>query len=459
MGRSGFGGGCLVLDLNHESATVTVSVNDREVVITGIGAVSPLGMGIDALWEGIAQQRSGLGRSTLYSYVASPDQAGGEVREFTDESARKVYLKDHRKNLKAMCREIQLGVCSASLALQHSGLDLKVIDHERLGVEFGANLMLSTPMTLSSSVMACTDPGDHVFHFDRWGGLGFAQMEPLWLLRYLPNMPACHISISSDARGPSNSLTLDDSACNVCIGEASRIILRNAADMMITGSTGTSLHPLKTLHLALWNELATGSFEPARRARPFDRDRSGKVPAEGACSLILEDRAHADARSARIWGRVLGTGASTVTERNGKPKFRVALAQAMRAALRSAGVAPEEIGHVNAHGVGMKESDIQEALAIHDVFGGDLGSRVPVTATKSFLGSAGAGSGSLEIASSLISLAHGVIPATLNYEHPDPEMPKLNIVTGEPRTVTNKVFLSINVTRLGQASASVIEAA
>lgn len=437
---------------------MTVSVNDREVVITGIGAVSPLGMGVDALWEGIAQQRSGIGHSTLYEGLASPGQAGGEVREFTDESARKVYLKDHRKNLKAMCREIQLGVCSASLALQHSGLDLKVIDHERLGVEFGANLMLSTPMTLGSAVNACTEAGGHELIFDRWGGLGFAQMEPLWLLRYLPNMPACHISISSDARGPSNSLTLDDSSCNVCIGEASRIILRNAADMMITGSTGTSLHPLKTLHLALWQEMATGPEEPARRARPFDRDRSGKVPAEGACSLILEDRGHADARQARIWGRVLGTGASTVTERDGKPKFRQALAQAMRAALKSAGVAPEEVGHLNAHGVGLKEIDLQEALAIHDVFG-DLGSRVPVTATKSFLGSAGAGSGSLEIASSLIALAHGVIPATLNYEHPDPDMPKLNIVTGEPRTAANKVFLSINVTRLGQASASVIEAA
>ncbi|MBI1345580.1 beta-ketoacyl-[acyl-carrier-protein] synthase family protein [bacterium] len=414
-------------------------------------------MGIDALWEGVSQQRSGIRHTTLYAGLASPDQAGGEVREFTDESARKVYLKDHRKNLKAMCREIQLGVCSASLALQNSGLDLKTIDHERLGVEFGANLMLSTPMTLSPSVKACSTTDSHEFHFEQWGPLGFEQMEPLWLLRYLPNMPACHISIASDARGPSNSLTLDDSACNVCIGEASRIILRNAADMMITGSTGTSLHPLKTLHLALWDEMATSPTEPERRARPFDRDRNGKVPAEGACSLILEDRQHADARQARIWGRVLGTGASTVTDRQGKPLFRKALAQAMRAALKSAGVAPEEIGHLNAHGVGLKETDLQEAFAIHDVFG-ELATRVPVTAIKSFLGSAGAGSGSLEIAASLIALSHGVIPATLNYENPDPDMPKLNIVTGEPRAVANKVFLSINVTRLGQASASVIEA-
>ncbi|MDX1969323.1 MAG: beta-ketoacyl-[acyl-carrier-protein] synthase family protein [Planctomycetaceae bacterium] len=438
---------------------MSVNATNKDVVISGIGIVSPLGIGIDAFWEGLASGRSGIAHTSLFPGFAAPDQAGGEVKEFTDEAARKVYLKDHRKNLKAMCREIQLGVCSAMLALQHSQLDLKTIDHERLGVEFGANLMLSAPSILKDAVVASMEPGDSAFHFEKWGPCGFPAMEPLWLLRYLPNMPACHISIASDARGPSNSLTLDDSSCNVAVGEAQRILLRGAADVMITGSTGTTLHPIKTLHLALWHEMALTPHEPQRRSRPFDRDRSGKVVAEGACSLILEDRAHAEARHAKIWGRVLGTGASTVTDRTGKPLYRRALAQAMRSALRAAGVSPEEVGHINAHGAGMKDIDQQEAEAIHDVFGSDLGSRVPVTATKSFLGSAGAGSGSLEIAASLVGLAHGVIPATLNYDTPDPDMPRLNIVTGEPRPAANKIVLSLNVTRLAQASASVIEAA
>ena len=437
---------------------MSANANSRDVVISGIGVASPLGIGLDALWDGLSKGRSGITVTSMFPGFASPEQIGGVVQDFTDESARKVYLKDHRKNLKAMCREIQLGVCSAMLALQHSQIDLKTINHERLGVEFGANLMLSAPMILGDAVHACTDADSPAFHFERWGANGYSRMEPLWLLRYLPNMPACHISIASDARGPSNSLTLDDSSCNAAIGEAQRILLRDSADIIIAGSTGTTLHPMKTLQLALWGELAKTPSEPERRIRPFDRDRAGKVVAEGACSLILEDRQHAESRSAKIWGRVCGTGASTVTDRTGKPLFRKALEQAMKAALRSAGVTPEDVGHINAHGAGTLVMDQQEAEAIHDVFGSELGSRVPVTAIKSMLGCAGAGSGSLELAASLVALSHGVIPATLNYENPDPAMPRLNIVTGEPRSTNNKLFMSLSVTRVGQASASIIEA-
>ncbi|HUQ72663.1 MAG TPA: beta-ketoacyl-[acyl-carrier-protein] synthase family protein [Planctomycetaceae bacterium] len=432
---------------------------DRDVVITGMGVVSPLGLDLETFWQAIAAGRSGIKHTNLFPGSAAPDQAGGAVDEFTDESARKVYLKEHRKNLKAMCREIQLGVASAMLALQHSRLDLATIDHTRLGVEFGANLMLSAPDILAPACAASSDNANQDFQLDQWGAHGLPMMEPLWLLRYLPNMPACHISIVADARGPSNSLTLDDASGNTVIGEAHRILLRNSADVMITGGTGTQLHPIKTLHMKLWHDLATTPSDPARRSRPFDKDRAGRVVAEGACSFILEDRTHAEARGAKIWGRILGTGGAMITDRTGKPKFREALAQAMRVALKSAGVSPEEIGHINAHGLGTKDADLAEALAIHDVFGADLGRRVPVTAPKSFLGNSGAGSGTLELAVSLIALSHGVIPATLNYDTPDPALPPLNIVTGQPRAAANKVVLNVNVSRIGQASAAVVEAA
>jgi 3-oxoacyl-[acyl-carrier-protein] synthase II len=429
-----------------------------DIVITGIGVVSPIGIGVDAFWSSLAAHRSGISHTDLFPGVAAPDQAGGQVKDFTDETARKVYLKEHRKNLKAMCREIQLGVASASLALQHSGLDLDKVDHTRLGVEFGANLMLSAPDILNEAVVACADAEHSQFHIEQWGEQGFPKMEPLWLLRYLPNMPACHISISNDARGPSNSLTLDDASGNTVIGEACRILGRGAADVMITGCTGTTLHPIKTLHLALFHDLATTPAEPERRSRPFDRDRSGRVVAEGACTFILEGRDYAEARGAKIWGRIVGTGGSTVTDRSGKPNFRQAMAQAMRAALKSAGLQPADIGHINAHGLGKKDVDIAEAQAILDVFGDDLGRKIPVTAPKSFLGNSGAGSGTLELAASLVGLAHGVVPATLNYDNPDAECP-LNVVKGEPLPIANRVFLNVNVTRMGQASAAIIEAA
>lgn len=235
---------------------MTRPLEPREVVITGIGIVSPIGIGVDAYWDSLSQGRSGIDHGQLFPGFAAPGGVGGEVRGFTDETARKVYLKEHRKNLKAMCREIQLGVASALLALQHAQVNLEQLDHERLGVEFGANLMLSPPEVLVEGCAACCEDGTRVFQSSRWGQSGLTKLEPLWLLRYLPNMPACHISISADARGPSNSLTLDDASGNTVIGEAMRIVLRGDADVMIVGVTGTTLHPIKTLHLALWDDLA-----------------------------------------------------------------------------------------------------------------------------------------------------------------------------------------------------------
>lgn len=419
--------------------------------------MSPIGVDLDTFTTNLAAGHSGITHTTLFPGFAAPDQAGGQVQEFTDESARKVFLKDHRKNLKAMCREIQLGVASAMQALANSKLDLGAINHERLGVEFGANLMLSAPDILAAACDVSLDAAHHV-DLKTWGRAGLDRMEPLWLLRYLPNMPACHISIASDARGPSNSLTLDDASANTVIGEAQRILERGAADIMITGSTGTTLHPVKSMHLALTHELATTPTEPARRCRPFDRDASGRVVAEGACTFILETRAHAEARNAPILGRVLGTGGGVVTTRTGEPLYRAALVRAMQSALRSAQLNISDIGHINAHGLGMPEVDLAEAQAIHEVFGNELGRRIPVTATKSMLGNSGAGSGSLELAASLLSLRQGMIPVTLNCDHPREEC-GLNIVRNEPLATSNKIVLNLNVTRIGQASASIVESA
>jgi 3-oxoacyl-[acyl-carrier-protein] synthase II len=429
----------------------------REVVITGIGIVSPIGIGVDRFWESLSLGRSGVGHCTLIPAVSSPDRVGAEVADFTDESAKKVYLKDQRKNLKAMCREIQLGVASASLALQHAGINLETINHERLGVEFGANLMLSAPDILQESCFSCSDDVTHGFEFDKWGGTGLPKMEPLWLLRYLPNMPACHISISADARGPSNSLTMDDASGNNVLGEARRVLMRDHADVIIAGATGTTLHPIKTLHLALWRDLATTPSAPAERCRPFELNRSGRVVGEGACTFIMEDRAHAERRGAKIWGRLLGSGSSCVVNREGHPGTRTALANAMRLAIHDAGLSLDQIGHINAHGLATRETDIEEAKAILDVFGPELGRRIPVTAPKSYMGNSGAGSGTLELAASLIGLHHGVVPRTLNYDVPDPECP-LNIVAGEALAIENRIVLNVNVTRMGQASAAILEA-
>ena len=428
----------------------------RRVVITGLGILSPLGIGVGPFWKNLAAGKSGLSTVALMSYSAAPRNVGGEVKEFTEKSAKKTYLTQQRKSIKVMCREIQMGVASASLAMENSGLSSDDVDPERFGVDFGANLMFSPPEVLTDACWLCVKEGDpdRRFQYDRWGGIGLPGMQPLWLLRYLPNMPACHIGISADARGPNNSITLDEASGNLALGEASRIILRDQADVMIAGTTGTRLHPVKTLHAALWDELANSNEAPQTWCRPFDLNRKGQVLGEGACSFILEEESHARNRGAKVLGSILGIGSSCVADRGGKPRVSQALVNAMRAALRDADLQPEEIGHLNAHGLGTKRTDLEETQAIQEVFG--RYSRIlPVTALKSFLGNSGSGCGTLELAGSLLALQHGVVPATLNYETPDPAC-ALNVVHGEPLPVSNRRMMNVNVTRMGQASALIV---
>ena len=439
--------------------------SDRNVVITGLGILSPIGIGVESFQENLAGGKSGVSSLDLMPFSAAPENVAAEVRGFEEKSARKTYLKALRKSVKVMCREIQLGVASATLAVENAALDLDEIDHQRLGVDFGANTMSSPPSVLKDPAWACVDADDpeRRFHFERWGSQGanadrssgMGQMEPLWLLRYLPNMPACHIGIMAAAHGPNNSLTMAEASGNLALGEAREVILRGAADLMISGTTGTRVHPVKTLHAALWDELARSDAPPETWCRPFDRDRTGQILGEGACSFILEDESHARARGAKILATILGAGSSCVVDHHDRPNLRQALANAMRMALRNADLRPDQIGHINAHGLGQRQTDIDEARAIEDVFG-DQAETVPVTALKSYLGNAASGCGTLELAGSLLSLRQGVVPPTLNYETPDPDC-ALNVVHGEPLAITNHTVLNINVSRMGQASALIVD--
>lgn len=441
----------------------------RRVVITGVGIFSPIGIGADEYWSSLAAGQSGVAQTQLVSYCAAPRCQGGEVSAFNEETVKKKYLKEkeQRKRLNVMCREIQMGVASAWQALDHARLNLDEVNHDRMGVDFGANLMLSPPEVLKDPSWRCIEEGDaaRAFHFDKWGSggvnadarSGMEAMEPLWLLRYLPNMPACHISIFADARGPSNSITLEEASGNLTMGEALRIIARGHADVMIAGTTGTRLHVMKALHAALWDELADSDDPPASWCRPFDKNRLGQVLAEGAGTFILEAESHAQQRGATVLATVLGAGSSCVVDQDGDADYRRALANAMRAALHDAGVEPAQVGHINAHGLGTHRVDADEAAAIHDVFG-EQGRHVPVTAIKSYFGNAGSGCGTLELAASVLGLRQGVVPPTLNYRTPDPDCP-VNVVHGRPLPVTNKIALNVNVTRMGQASALVIEGA
>jgi len=418
-------------------------------VVTGLGAVTPIGIGKDAFLEGLRSGRSGISPVTLFRGIASPGGLGGEVKDFTDDAAKKNWLKDQRKWIKVMCREIAMGAASANLALADCGLNLEAIDRHRLGVEFGANLMFFMPDSMTDPCKACQDAnGD--FQFQQWGPLGLPKMEPLWLLKYLPNMPACHIAISADAQGPSNSLTMDEISGNVAMNEALSVLRRGAADIMIVGTTGTRIHPTKSIHAKLWDQVGFDAANPSHSCKPFDTRRNGQVIGEGAATLILENPNHAAARGAKVYGRILAGASSCVTDRAGNPDSKRALVNAMRAALRQAGLDTSSIGHINAHGLGCTEQDQAEADAIREVFGSSA-AKVPVTAFKGYYGNAGASSGSFDLAATFAGLDQGVLYPVLGCETPDPKC-GLDIVHGQARPVTNKTFLKLSFTRRGQAS-------
>ena len=429
------------------------STTSRRVVITGLGIISPVGIGRDAFWSSLQSGKSGIAPVQMFDCSIIPGGVAGEIKDFTDETVKKIYLKSQRKSIKVMCRDIQLGVASASLAMEDAKLDPEQINHERFGVEFGANLMLTPPETLTDPNQACLDD-QHKFVFERWGTEGLGDMEPLWLLKYLPNMPACHIGINVDARGPNNSITLEDASANLALREAGLIIARGWADVMIAGATGARVHPVKAIHTLLWNEFASKADDPLHCVKPFDVNRCGTALGEGSCTLILEEEQHARNRGAQVLGTLLGAGSSAVADKSGKPDVRQCVVNAMRAALRMSGLQPTDIGHINAHGLGGRESDLGEAQAIHEVFG-DYGRKVPVVGLKGFWGNSGAGDGALELAASLLALQQGCVPFTLNTTEPDPEC-GLNIVRDKPQPTDNKVVMNVNFTRIGQSSVVIV---
>ena len=426
----------------------------NDVVITGVGIFSPIGIGVEAFRSGLAAGIPGFGRTERLTYISSPDCVCGEVRGFDHSSARKTYLRPLRKSVKLMCREIQLGVAAALQAMDHAGLSKDSYQSDRIGVSFGANLMSSPPEVLAGGVKNClTDSSEFVY--EKWGQDGIQGMEPLWLLCYLPNMPGCHIGIALDARGPNNSITHDEVSGGLAINEAAGIIRRGRADIMVTGVTGTRLHNVKTAQALKWDGLADGPAES--RCRPLDVNRTGEVVAETACTLILESREHAEQRGADILGTILSCGTACVMTPDGTPDEQRAVEQAAHSALNKAGLSAGRLGHVNMSASGNVVRDPLEAQAVRNILG-DQADVIPVTAPKSYIGSAGSGSSLAEIAASLLTLQDRQIIRTLNCDTPDPAAPQ-KVVTGENQSTDNPLFLKTSVTRMGQASAVVIRSA
>jgi 3-oxoacyl-[acyl-carrier-protein] synthase II len=428
--------------------------SERRVVITGLGIITPLGAGPEAVWAALSEGRGGVRRIQAFAVGDLPNDVGGEVLGFDPKAyALPKHRKVLTKSLKYMARDIQLAVAAAEVAVADAGLADGGVDPDRLGVDLGAGLISSELDELAPAINQATTPSGG-FDYHAYGREGIPQIQPIWLLKYLPNMLACHISILIDCRGPSNTITEAEAASNTAIGEAARIIARGRADVMITGGADSKIHPLSLVRMSLLDQMSHHRGDPSRACRPFDRDRDGWVPGEGAGILILEEREHALGRGARIYGEVLGFGSGCdANPGGGLDPDGAGTEIALKAALRDAGLAPGDVGHVNAHGAATVVSDLAEARALHRVFG--PGPSVPVTALKGFMGNLVSGCGAVELIASLLGVNRGLIPPTLNCDDPDPAC-DLDVVRGAPRPTDNPVFLNTNLTRHGQAAALVV---
>jgi 3-oxoacyl-[acyl-carrier-protein] synthase II len=428
----------------------------RRVVVTGVGTICPLGSSKEALWEGLSQGRSGVRVLPQTPADASPVLVGaaaqfsGEIDDFgpLDKETKKAI----RKGLKVMCRECQMGVAVAQLALADAAWKPGDVDPERVGISFGSDYMLSAPEEFSEGIVSCLDEQGR-FQFSRWGREGMTKMSPLWLLKYLPNMPASHLAIYNDFRGPNNSVTLREAAANAALGEAYQIILRGSAELMLVGSTGTRLHPMKMIHAVQQEEVFLGDGDPAAASRPFDRDRSGMVLGEGAGAIVLEELASAQARGATIYGEVIGAATSSAVGPRLVAQRDRAMVNVLRAVLRGAAANLDDVGHLHAHGLSTRTCDVEEARAIEEAFAA-RSTPLPVVAAKSQFGNLGAGSGMVELIASLLAMQHDRLFPVLNYTTPDPECPVAAVRNGDARPGAS--FINLNVTPQGQASAVMV---
>lgn len=423
-----------------------MATSSRRAVLTGIGVLSPLGLDLDSFWHNLLAGRSGVRPIAAFNAGGLPVRIAGTLAEF---EAKKYLDKSQRKSLKVMARSIQLSVAAAQLALNDSGVDKEKLDPTRFGVEFGAGLIATELEELgpAAQVSANCQPG--VVDLEKWGEQGLKVMTPLWMLKYLPNMLACHVSILHNAQGPNNTIIQDDVASLLALGEAFRILLRDQADFFLVGGADSKINPLSLVRQCLFQPLSRRHDAPEKACRPFDRQRDGMVLGEGAGVFVLEEREHARRRGARIYGELVGFGSAFDRQRDG-----AGLARAVRTALQEAGIGPDDIDHINAQGFSTVAEDAREARGLREVFAG-CREPAPVFAAKSYFGHLGAASGTAELAASLLALQHGQLPPTLNYEVPDPDCP-ISVAAGAPRPVRRPFILKVGFTEMGQCAAVVI---
>ncbi len=418
----------------------------NDIVITGLGCVTPIGVGCDSFGDALLAGKCGVGELHVLDGSAPVTLYGATVRDFD----AKQYVTP-RKALKVMSREVQTAYSAAHLAWTDANFDVEQLAPDRVGVVYGSEMIPGELAEVAGAVQACKSDGQ--FQPAAWGSTFGKQIYPLWMLKNLPNMPACHVGIAADARGPNNTIALEEVSSLLALNEAAMMIERDQADVMIVGGVGGRISPTRLVY-RLQQFYDRGSQANGRssgpRCRPFDTDRAGIVPGEAAATLILERRSHAVGRQARILGRVCGFASRWSAPAAPYAGSRQAIASAAAAAMQAAGVQVADLDHINAQGFSQAVLDIEEAQAIRQV-----APNTPVTALSSYFGTCGAAAGLQELLGSLMGLSRGRRLPTLGHEQTDERCPVQ--VCQEQQSASSPYFLKLSYSMLGHAAAAVIE--
>ena len=372
-------------------------IRDR-VVITGMGAITPLGMNVDELWQGLIEGKSGIDTITLFDASDLSCTIAGEVKSFVPTD----YID--RKTARHMARFTQFALVAAQMAFENSKLDLSKEQMVRIGVIMG-NGIGGLPNTQEQCNVLETRGGMRV--------------NPFFMPITLPNMAASQISIHFGLRGYTSTVVTACAAGTQAIGEAAEMIRCGKADVMVTGGTEGGIIDIGVAGFCVMKALTSNNAEPAKASRPFDAKRDGFVPGEGAGVLILESLEHALNRNAPIYAELVGYGVSADAHHVTAPLPEGAV-RAMRLALEDAGLSIKDVDYINAHGTSTPLNDASETSAIKMLFG-DLAYKIPISSTKSMIGHLLGGSGGAEVIACIKTITEGIIHPTINYEYPDPD--------------------------------------
>ncbi|MEK7335617.1 MAG: beta-ketoacyl-ACP synthase II [Candidatus Binatota bacterium] len=395
--------------------------NQRRVVVTGLGLVTPLGIGIEKNWEALVAGRSGIRPITRFSNVEFfATRIAGQVPDFRAED----FIET--KEIKKMDLFIQYSVAAAQMAAQDGNFKIAPEEADRVGVIIGVGLCGIE--TIEYYNKAYLEGGPR-------------KISPFFIPKVISNLAPGHIAIRHGAKGVNWTPTSACASGNHAIGEAFHLIRRGLQDAVIAGGAESVITPLGVGGFSAMKALSTRNDEPEKASRPFEKDRDGFVISEGSGVIILEEREKAVRRGAKIYAEVIGYGANGDAYHITAPAPEgEGAARCMALALKDAGIPPEEIDYINAHGTSTEYNDINETLAIKKIFG-ERAYKVPISSTKSMTGHLLGAAGAVEGVFSVLALCHGVIPPTINYETPDPQC-DLDYVPNEARKVDIKVVLS-----------------